>query len=171
MSIHPRQRRLFISYAALYLVFAAASARAFFTVQNSAEVGFLTGMLALYLLLLLVEPWLIARNLRYLHGINALQTGIGLALLLTVDEFDFFSLLFIPPCALSILYLSTEGRHGLDWRDLPVDGRGAARTFPVLREYRLRDHLPRLDFPSSPAYAISPCRLRTGPKPERDAAG
>jgi signal transduction histidine kinase len=103
MSIHPRQRRLFISYAALYLVFAAASARAFFTVQNSADVGFLTGMLALYLLLLLAQPWLIARNLLYLHGINALQTGIGLALLLTVGKLDYFSLLFIPPCAQSIL--------------------------------------------------------------------
>jgi len=38
-----------------------------------------------------------------LHLINAFQTGIALVLLLFISEFDFFSLLFIPPCAQSIL--------------------------------------------------------------------
>ena len=103
MGTRPPRRRLLISYAAFYLTFAAAAARAIFTLQNTPDVWYMVGMLAFYLLLLLVEPLLITRNLAYLHVINTLQTGIGLVLLLFVGNFDFFSLLFIPPCAQSIL--------------------------------------------------------------------
>jgi signal transduction histidine kinase len=39
----------------------------------------------------------------YLHVLNALQTLIGLTLLLGIDKLDYFSLLFIPPCTQSIL--------------------------------------------------------------------
>lgn len=112
MSTRPNRRRVVISYAAFYLAFAAAAARAIFSLQNSPDIWFMVGMLAFYLLLLLVEPALISRNLAYLHVINALQTGISLVLLLFVDEFDFFSLLFIPPCAQSIMNFPRKTAFG-----------------------------------------------------------
>ena len=61
------------------------------------------GLLVFYLLLLLVEPALIARNPAYLHVINALQAGIGLFLLMFIGRMDFFALLFIPPTSQSIM--------------------------------------------------------------------
>lgn len=103
MDNRPRRWRMLIANTAIYLTFAAASARAIFTMWNDPDFGFMIGMLGFYLLLLMAEPSLIARNLAYLPAINALQTGIGMALLLYVGPLDYFALLFIPPCAQSIL--------------------------------------------------------------------
>ncbi len=99
---HPR-RRLLISYATFYLIFAAAATRAIFELQGTPDIRYATIGLILYLLLLLAEPWVISHNLIYLHGVNVLQTSIGLVLLLVVGNLDYFALLFIPPCAQSIL--------------------------------------------------------------------
>lgn len=103
MNTHPPTRRLIITYAGLYLVFAATASRAILDLANPGDLGFTVGMLAGYFLLLLLEPWLISRSPAYLHVFNTLQTLIGLALLVLIGENDFFSLLFVPPCVQSIL--------------------------------------------------------------------
>jgi signal transduction histidine kinase len=63
-------------------------------------------LLALYLLLLLISPNVIARRLVYLYAINAALTAVAVLLLMFMGEFDSFALLFIPPCVLSALYFS-----------------------------------------------------------------
>ncbi len=103
MNTRPPIRRLIITYAGLYLVFAATAARAILDLEYPSDLGFTVGMLTGYFLLLLVEPWLISRSLVYLHIFNALQTVIALMLLVFIGENDFFSLLFVPPCVQSIL--------------------------------------------------------------------
>lgn len=103
MNVRVSSGRMLLTYAAFYLVFAAAATRAIVSMWGSPDVPFLLVMLGLYLVLLLVEPPLVRRNLAFLHVLNALQTAIALTLLLFVGWFDFFSLLFIPPCAQSII--------------------------------------------------------------------
>lgn len=99
----PRKRML-ISYVALYLTFAAATARAWFQVESTSDLQLMIGLLAIYLVALIIEPFLISRSILTLHIINLLQTGIALFLLLFIEKLDYFSLLFIPPCIQSILY-------------------------------------------------------------------
>ncbi len=103
MQNRPVGRRMFIAYVALYLAFAASSARAILELRQTDDFWYTVGLLAFYLVLLLATPWLIARNISFLHILNALQTAIALVLLIFVGEVDYFSLLFIPPCTQSIL--------------------------------------------------------------------
>ncbi|HZW02957.1 MAG TPA: sensor histidine kinase [Anaerolineaceae bacterium] len=103
MNVRPPRRRMLLAYVGFYLAFAGAAARAIFTLRGSADFPLMVALLALYLLLLLVEPFLIARSPLYLHLMNVLQTGIALYLLLFIGDLDYFSLLVIPPCTLSIL--------------------------------------------------------------------
>jgi signal transduction histidine kinase len=95
---------LLIAYVGLYLAFAAAAARAIFELRADPGVPIMLGMLGLYLVTLLAEPYLTGRSLAYLHVINVLQTAIALLLLLYMGNVDYFSLLFIPPCVQSILH-------------------------------------------------------------------
>jgi len=108
MEAYPPRRRMLIAYVSLYMACAAAAARAIFELQGDSDFWVMIGALAFYLLLLLVEPFLIARNLVYLHIINGLQTAVALGLLLFVGDIDYFSLLFIPPCTQSILNFSRK---------------------------------------------------------------
>jgi signal transduction histidine kinase len=103
---------MLIAYVALYMVCAAAAARAIFELQGDPGFWVMIGALAFYLLLLLAEPFLLARSLVYLHIINGLQTVIALLLLLFVGNIDYFSLLFIPPCTQSILNFSRKTALG-----------------------------------------------------------
>ena len=105
MKSHLHQRRILIAYTAFYLTYAAASARAILTLWNDPGFGILIGLLAVYLASMLAEPFLIHRSLSWLHVFNALQAGIALFLLLFVGRLDYFSLLFIPVCAQSVLNL------------------------------------------------------------------
>jgi signal transduction histidine kinase len=104
LNTRPPRRRILISFAGFYLAFAAVAARAYFTLKNDPSFWIMIGMLAFYLLLLAVEPWLISRKPAYLHVINTLQAGIGLGMLVGISYFDTFALLLIIPCAQSILY-------------------------------------------------------------------
>lgn len=108
MDVHHPRGRVLYTYVAIYLVFAATTARAVFQLEDRSELPLLVGFLALYLLLLLVEPFLISRKLMYLHIINGLQTAIPLVLLLFIQNLDYFCLLFIPPCIQSILHFSRK---------------------------------------------------------------
>lgn len=104
MEARPPRLRLLIAYVALYLAFAAASARAIFELRLDSGFSVMLVLLGFYLLSLLVEPILISRSPISLHIINVLQTGIALVLLLFIGDVDYFSLLFIPPCTQSILH-------------------------------------------------------------------
>jgi signal transduction histidine kinase len=112
VNTRPISRQMLISHVALYMTFAAAAARATFVFWDGSDFWFMAGMMIFYLLLILFEPFLIARSLAYLHVINLMQTGIALVLLLFVSEFDSFALLFIPPCAMSILYFPRKIAFG-----------------------------------------------------------
>lgn len=103
MPLQPTRKRLLIAYVALYFIFAAAAARGILELGRDPGFGIMLGLLAFYLLLLLVEPKLISRSILYLHIINGLQTAIALVLLVWVGSLDYFALLFIPPCTQSIL--------------------------------------------------------------------
>jgi hypothetical protein len=142
MNMRPFRRRMLISYVALYMTFAATAARALFVLQDDPGYGYMVGMLALYLLLLLITPKLIARSLASLHVINALLTAMALVLLLFMGEFDSFALLFIPPCALSVLLLPRQDCGCLDHRDHDSYGGGADCAFPGGRAAQLRHHIP-----------------------------
>jgi signal transduction histidine kinase len=113
MGSQPSQRRGIIYYAASYMVFAAVAGRAFFRFQDTSNRWFMVGLLAMYLLLLILEPWLIRRNLVFLHVINALQVVISLALLMLITDFDYAALLFIIPCYHSIMHFPQ--RTALAW--------------------------------------------------------
>ena len=104
MKVRPFPRWMIFVYTALVLTFAAAAARSIFQLEDRADLPFLIGCLVIYLLLLVLEPFLVSRNLVFLHIINALQTGIALFLMLVIDNLDYFALLVIPPCTLSMLY-------------------------------------------------------------------
>lgn len=103
MQASPPRRRLWIAYVALYLAFAAAAARSIIELRSEPDFALMVGLLGVYLLVLVAEPYLTARDVRFLHGVNALQTAVALVLVIEVGELDFFSLLFIPPCTQSIL--------------------------------------------------------------------
>jgi signal transduction histidine kinase len=96
---------MLIAYTALYLAFTATAARAIIYLWRDKGLWYAICLLGLYLLSLLLEPVVIPRKPVSLHVFNALQAGIGLMLLLGVSRMDFFSLLFIPPCALSMMNL------------------------------------------------------------------
>lgn len=113
MDKRPYRNRLLIAYVAFYLAFAATAARALFNLWNDKGLWFTAAMLIVYLVLLIIEPALIIRKLPYLHVLNALQTTIGLILLLGVSKLDYFALLFIPPCAQSIL--NFPRKTALNW--------------------------------------------------------
>lgn len=89
------------------------------------------GMLGIYLALMLVGPFLLARAPFWLHILNGLQTLIPLTLLLTIGDIDYFSLLFIPPCTQSILNLPR--RTALIWIGVIIAAMSAAllMKFPL----------------------------------------
>ena len=108
MKVRPLPKWMIFVYAALVLTYAAAAARSIFQLEDRADLPILIGCLVFYLLLLVLEPFLVSRNLAYLHIINALQTGIALFLMLVIDNLDYFALLVIPPCTLSMLYFQRK---------------------------------------------------------------
>jgi signal transduction histidine kinase len=108
MNTHPQRRQLLIANTTFYLTFAAAAARALFRLWGDPGFWYTVAMLGLYLVLLLILPRVIAQKRAYLHFLNGLQTLIGMLLLLFVNKLDYFSLLFVPPCAQSILYFDRK---------------------------------------------------------------
>jgi signal transduction histidine kinase len=96
---------MLIAYIALYLAFFATAARSLFEMDEVTDVRIMGGLLVFYLILLVAEPFLIARNRLFLHLITALQTAIAILLLGIITDSDFFALLFIPPCTQCILNL------------------------------------------------------------------
>lgn len=109
MKIYIPRSRLLITYVSLYLVFFAAAARSFTGLEDASLLPAMVGLLAFYLVLLIVEPFLIVRSLKFLHLVNGLQVAIALVLLLFFDKLDYFSLLLIPPCIQSVMRISLRG--------------------------------------------------------------
>jgi len=89
-----RQRTL-ITYLAAYFFAIGAAVRYLSTFRGRPSFWTITGLLAAFLLLMSIEPWLTRRSAWYTHLYLAVQTGIIIALSLTTPDADFFSLLFI----------------------------------------------------------------------------
>lgn len=122
---------MLIAYVGLYLAFAAATARAIFELQSDPGMPIMLAMLGGYLISLLVTPYLVARSLVFLHIVTALQTAIGMLLLLFMGNVDYFSLLFIPPCVQGILHFPRK--TALVWIGLIIVMMAAAllASFPL----------------------------------------
>jgi signal transduction histidine kinase len=89
-----RQRTL-ITYLAAYFFAIGATVRYLNTYRGQPSFWTITGLLAAFLLLMAIEPWLTRRSHRFTHLYLAVQTGIIVALSLTTPDADYFSLLFI----------------------------------------------------------------------------
>jgi signal transduction histidine kinase len=104
MVVQSTRRRILFTQVALYLAFAAAAARGGFELWATGNFWLMLVLLAIYLVSLIAETYLVPQSLVYLHIINGLQTAIALALVCFIGKEDYFALLFIPPCTQSILY-------------------------------------------------------------------
>jgi len=89
-----RQRTL-ITYLAAYFFAIGAAVRYLSTFRGQPSFWTITGLLAVFLLLMSIEPWLTRRSHRFTHLYLAVQTGIIIALSLTTPDADWFALLFI----------------------------------------------------------------------------
>jgi signal transduction histidine kinase len=89
------RHRTLITYLAAYFFAIGAAIRYLSSFRGQPSFWGITGLLAAFLLLMSVEPWLTRRSHRFTHLYLAVQTGIIIALSLTTPDADFFSLLFI----------------------------------------------------------------------------
>jgi signal transduction histidine kinase len=89
------RHRTLITYLAAYFFAIGAAIRYLSTFRGHPSQWTITGLLAAFLLLMSIEPWLTRRSHRLTHFYLAVQTGIIIALSLTTPDADFFSLLFI----------------------------------------------------------------------------
>jgi signal transduction histidine kinase len=105
--------RTLITYLAAYFFAIGAAIRYLSTYRGQPSFWTIAGLLAAFLLLLAVEPWLTRRSQRYTHLYLAVQTGILIALSLTTPEADYFSVLFLP-LALQVMHVFSS-RSGFRW--------------------------------------------------------
>jgi signal transduction histidine kinase len=87
--------RTLITYLAAYFFAIGAAIRYLSTFRGHPSQWTIAGLLAAFLTLMSIEPWLTRRSFWYTHLYLAVQTGIIIALSLTTPSADFFSLLFI----------------------------------------------------------------------------
>jgi signal transduction histidine kinase len=72
-----------------------------------------TGLLGVFLALLVIEPWLSRRSRLYTHLYLAVQTGIAVGLSLIPPKLDYFAILLIPPTLQAVHVL--QPRIGFRW--------------------------------------------------------
>jgi len=89
-----RQRTL-ITYLAAYFFAIGAAIRYLSSFRGQPSFWTITGLLAAFLLLMSIEPWLTRRSHRFTHLYLAVQTGIIIGLSLITPDADWFALLFI----------------------------------------------------------------------------
>jgi signal transduction histidine kinase len=88
--------RTLITYLAVYFFAIGATLRFLTLLRGHPSFGIVVGILAAFLLLLTVEPWLSRRSHRFTHGYLTVQTGLIAALSLITPNVDFFATLFLP---------------------------------------------------------------------------
>jgi signal transduction histidine kinase len=89
-----RQRTL-TTYLAAYFFAIGAAIRYLSTFWGRPSQWTIAALLAVFLILMSIEPWLTRRSHRYTHLYLAVQTGIIIALSLTTPDADWFATLFI----------------------------------------------------------------------------
>jgi len=132
-----RQRTL-ITYLAAYFFAIGAAVRYLNTYRGQPSFWMITGLLAAFLLLMSVEPWLTRRSHRFTHLYLAVQTGIIVALSLTTPDADYFALLFIS-LTLQAMHVFLP-RIGFRWVGLftvvmavlMILGKGAGEGLPLV---------------------------------------
>jgi signal transduction histidine kinase len=89
------RHRTLITYLAAYFFAIGAAIRYLSTFRGHPSQWTIAALLAAFLTLMSIEPWLTRRSHWYTHLYLAVQTGIIIALSLTTPNADFFALLFI----------------------------------------------------------------------------
>lgn len=90
------RHRAFVTYLTAHLIAIGTAIRYLVTYQGDPFLGLVIGLLAVFLLLLFVEPQLSRRSRSYVHIYLAIQTAIAAALSLVPPNLDYFSILFVP---------------------------------------------------------------------------
>jgi hypothetical protein len=109
------RRRTLITYVIIYFFAISTAIRGLIHFQGRTYQWVVTGLLAAFLLLLAIEPWLSRRSSWYTHLYLAVQTAITAVLLLIPAApiiTDYFAVLFIPLTlqAMRVLPLKTGFR-------------------------------------------------------------
>jgi signal transduction histidine kinase len=103
--------RLLVRYLGVYLIYLAVLARFIYKYAGSPHVGLMLLLLALYGLLLILEPWLSRWRGWSPWLYLLLQSGLAMRLLLFPPHEDFLPMLFIPLCLQAVLFF--KRRMGL----------------------------------------------------------
>jgi signal transduction histidine kinase len=89
------RHRTLITYLAIYFFAIGTAIRYLSSFSNHPSLWAIACLLAAFVLLLAIEPWLSPRSHWYTHLYLAVQTGIIIALSLTTPIVDFFATLFL----------------------------------------------------------------------------
>jgi signal transduction histidine kinase len=90
------RHRTLVTYLVAALLATGTAVRYLLMLRGAPLYGWVVGLLAVYLLLLALEPWLSRRSRLYTHLYLGAQTGIAIALALMSPRLDYFASLFIP---------------------------------------------------------------------------
>ena len=127
-----------VTYLIIFFIAIASALRFLMYYRGQPFQWTVTGLLAAFLLLLVVEPWLTRRSHRYTHLYLVVQTGITVALALVPPRFDFFAPLYIT-LTLQAMHVF-RARTGFQWIGvftvlmaiLMFYGQGWSRGLPVV---------------------------------------
>jgi signal transduction histidine kinase len=89
------RHRTLITYLVAYLVAIGTAIRYLNAYRGDPYQWTVAGLLGVFFLLLVIEPWLSRRSRRYSHLYLAVQTGITVTLSLIPPNLDYFSILFV----------------------------------------------------------------------------
>ncbi len=107
------RHRTLITYLAAYFFAIGTAFRFLSSFQAHLLLWAIAGLLAAFLLLLVIEPWLTRRSRRYTHLYLAVQTGIICALSFVTPRVDFYGVLFFA-LALQAMHVFPP-RTGFRW--------------------------------------------------------
>ncbi len=107
------RHRTLITYLVAFGFAIATTIRYLSSFRGHPSLWTIAGLLAAFLLLMAIEPWLTRRSSRYTHVYLAVQTGIIAALSFITPNVDFWSILFFP-LILQAMYVFPP-RFGFRW--------------------------------------------------------
>jgi len=107
------RHRTLVTYLVAYLVAAGTAIRYLVMYKGDPLFWWITGLLAVFLTLLAIEPWLSRRSRLYTHLYLGLQTGIAIGLSLIPPKFDYYSILLVPLTLQAVHVL--QPRTGFRW--------------------------------------------------------
>jgi len=132
------RNRTLVTYLFIYFIAIASALRFLMYYRGQPFQWTVTGLLAAFLLLLVVEPLLTRRSHRYTHLYLAVQASITVALALIPPRFDFFAPLYMTLILQAMHVL--RARTGFQWIGvftvlmaiLMFYGQGWSRGLPVV---------------------------------------